>query len=60
MSGPTLGFEIPDIPYTFNLNKVESAVANIVNRRPVLNRDAIVNPSFLDYIEKIVKEELQV
>lgn len=50
---------VPDIPYTFNLKKVESAVFNIINGRPVLNRDAIVNPSSLDYFEKIAKEELQ-
>ncbi len=50
---------VPDIPYTFNLKKVESAVSNIINNRPVLNRDAIVNPSSLDYFEKIAQEELQ-
>lgn len=56
---PAKIIQVPDIPYTFNLKKVESAVANIVNNRPVLNRDAIVNPSCLDYFEKIVNEELQ-
>ncbi|MGB9630006.1 MAG: AMP-binding enzyme, partial [Thermodesulfobacteriota bacterium] len=56
---PAKIIQVPDIPYTFNLKKVESAVANIVNRRPVLNRDAIVNPSCLDYFEKIVNDELQ-
>lgn len=51
--------EVPDIPYTFNMKKVESAVTNIVNGNPVLNRDAIINPSCLDYFEKITREELQ-
>lgn len=51
--------EVPDIPYTFNMKKVESVVMNIVNGRPVLNRDALINPSCLDYFEKITKEELQ-
>lgn len=56
---PAKIIEVPDIPYTFNLKKVESAVANIVNGRPVLNRDSIINPSCLDFYEKIAKEELQ-
>jgi acetoacetyl-CoA synthetase len=33
---------------------VESAVANIVNGRPVTNRDALVNPESLDYFEKML------
>jgi len=56
---PAKIIEVPDIPYTFNLKKVESAVANIVNGRPVLNKGAILNPSCLDYFEKIVKQQLQ-
>lgn len=55
---PAKIFEVPDIPYTFNMKKVESAVSNIVNGRPVLNRDAIANPSSLDHFEKIAREEL--
>ena len=51
---PAVIVQVPDIPYTFNLKKVESAVANIVNGRPVLNRDALVNPESLDHYEKIL------
>jgi len=47
---------VPDIPYTLNMKKVESAVTNIVNGRPVTNRDALVNPECLDYYEKILPE----
>jgi len=50
---PALIFEAPDIPYTFNMKKVESAVANILNGKPVTNRDALVNPESLDFFEKI-------
>jgi acetoacetyl-CoA synthetase len=53
---PALMIEVPDIPYTFSMKKVESAVTNIVNGRPVLNRDALVNPESLDYYEKILPE----
>jgi acetoacetyl-CoA synthetase len=45
---------VPDIPYTFSGKKVESAVANIVNGRAVLNRDALRNPESLDCFQEIV------
>ncbi len=50
---PALIFEAPDIPYTFNMKKVESAVSNMVNGRPVTNRDALANPELLEFYEKI-------
>jgi acetoacetyl-CoA synthetase len=53
---PALIVEVPDIPYTFNLKKVESAITNIVNGRQVTNRDALVNPASLDYFEKILPD----
>ncbi len=53
---PAIIVEVPDIPYTLNMKKVESAVTNIVNDRPVLNRDALKNPESLDYYEKILPE----
>ena len=46
--------EVPDIPYTFSMKKVESAVWNIANNRPVTNRDAISNPEVLDHYQKIL------
>lgn len=53
---PALIIEAPDIPYTFNMKKVESAVTNIVNDRPVSNRDALMNPGCLEFYERIVPE----
>ncbi|HEY3247250.1 MAG TPA: acetoacetate--CoA ligase [bacterium] len=53
---PARILEAPDIPYTLNLKKVESAVTNIINGRPVVNRDALVNPESLDYFERILPE----
>jgi len=49
---PALIIEAPDIPYTFNMKKVESAVSNILNGRPVTNRDALINPESLDFYEE--------
>jgi acetoacetyl-CoA synthetase len=53
---PALIVEVPDVPYTFSMKKVESAVTNIVNGRPVTNRDALINPESLDYYERILPE----
>ncbi len=54
---PARIIEVPDIPYTLNMKKVESAVTNILHGRPVLNRDALANPESLDFYEK-VKDQL--
>ena len=51
---PAMIFEVADIPYTFNMKKVESAITNIINNRPVTNRDALVNPQSLDYFERLL------
>jgi acetoacetyl-CoA synthetase len=53
---PALIIEVPDVPYTYSMKKVESAGTNIVNGRPVLNRDALMNPESLDYYEKILPD----
>lgn len=53
---PALIVEVPDIPYTLNMKKVEMAVSNLINGRPVLNRDALINPESLDYYENILDE----
>lgn len=47
---------VPDIPYTLNAKKVETAVTNLVHGRPVTNRDALVNPESLDFYEGLVEE----
>jgi acetoacetyl-CoA synthetase len=53
---PGVIMEMPDAPYTMNMKKVESAVTNIIQGRPVLNRDSLMNPEVLDYFERIVPE----
>jgi acetoacetyl-CoA synthetase len=53
---PAIIMEMPDAPYTLNMKKVESAVTNIIHGRPVLNKDALVNPQVLDYFERISSE----
>ncbi len=53
---PALILQTPSIPYTFNMKKVESAVRNIINGKPVLNRDALTNPESLEYFEKILPD----
>jgi acetoacetyl-CoA synthetase len=34
------------------MKKVESAVANIINGRPVANRETLANPDSLEWFEK--------
>jgi len=51
---PALILEVPDIPYTLNMKKVETAVANIVNNRPVTNRDSLANPESLDFYAELL------
>ena len=53
---PARIIEVPDIPYTFNMKKAETAITNIIHGRPVLNRDALVNPESLDYYVSILPE----
>src|ERR1043165_8650572 len=53
---PALIFEAPEIPYTLNMKKVESAVTNIINGRAVTNKDALINPGSLEYYEKILPQ----
>ncbi|MCS7094326.1 MAG: acetoacetate--CoA ligase [Thaumarchaeota archaeon] len=52
---PNLIIRVPDIPYTFNLKKVEIAVANILKGKPVTNREAIVNAECLEFYEKFAE-----
>jgi acetoacetyl-CoA synthetase len=53
---PALILETPDIPYTLNMKKVESAVTNIINGRAVSNKDALINPGSLGYYEQILPQ----
>ncbi len=53
---PARIIEVPDIPYTLNLKKVEIAVTNIIKGLPVSNRDALANPESLDYYLDLVGE----
>jgi len=53
---PAVILETPDIPYTLNMKKVESAITNILNERAVSNRDALINPESLEYYEQMLPE----
>ena len=50
--------EVPDIPYTLNMKKVELAVKKIIEGLPVLNKDALRNPEALEFYANI-KELLE-
>ena len=40
--------EVDDIPYTFNMKKVEVAVKKVIHDQPVVNQDSIMNPESLE------------
>lgn len=40
---------VPAIPYTLNMKKVELAVKNVIEGKPVLNKDALSNPEVLGF-----------
>ncbi|MBI9084823.1 MAG: acetoacetate--CoA ligase [Desulfobacterales bacterium] len=50
---PAKIIEVPDIPYTLNMKKVELAVRKVVNNQPVKNKDALRNPEALDFYAKL-------
>jgi acetoacetyl-CoA synthetase len=46
---PAKIIEVPDIPYTLNMKKVELAVKKIIHGQQVMNRDSLRNPECLEY-----------
>ncbi|MBR9982037.1 MAG: acetoacetate--CoA ligase [Desulfatitalea sp.] len=46
---PAKILEVPDIPYTLNMKKVELAVKKVIEKKPVQNRDSLSNPDVLDF-----------
>ncbi|MFH1153260.1 MAG: acetoacetate--CoA ligase [Pseudomonadota bacterium] len=46
---PAKIINIPDIPYTLNMKKVELAVKKVIHNQEVKNKDALKNPEALDY-----------
>ena len=55
---PHLILPVKDVPVTLNGKKVEIAVRNVVENKPVTNREALLNPEALDQFMNI--PELQV
>jgi len=54
---PAKILSVPDIPYTLNMKKVELAILKTIENKPVLNKDALMNPEALDYYAGIKKLE---
>ena len=50
---PAKIIEVPDIPYTLNMKKVELAVKKTIQGEAVLNKDALKNPAVLDFYSDI-------
>jgi acetoacetyl-CoA synthetase len=54
---PAKIIEVPAVPYTLNMKKVELAVKKVIEGQAVLNKDALSNPEVLDYYADL--KELQ-
>jgi acetoacetyl-CoA synthetase len=52
---PAKILQVPDIPYTLNMKKVELAVQKMVHGRAVKNKDALKNPEALDFFSGIAE-----
>jgi acetoacetyl-CoA synthetase len=50
---PAKIIEVPDIPYTLNMKKVELAVQKTIHGLEVKNKDALKNPESLDFFAGI-------
>ncbi|HTY25709.1 MAG TPA: acetoacetate--CoA ligase, partial [Desulfomonilaceae bacterium] len=50
---PNLILPVNDIPVTLNGKKVEIAVRNVIENKPVTNREALLNPEALDQFVSI-------
>ncbi|MBS3779580.1 MAG: acetoacetate--CoA ligase [Desulfovermiculus sp.] len=46
---PAKIIEVPDVPYTLNMKKVEVAVRKAILNEPIKNKDALSNPEVLDF-----------
>ena len=54
---PAKIIQVPDVPYTLNMKKVELAVKKVIQGQAVLNKDALRNPEALDFYAQV--KELQ-
>jgi len=45
--------DVEDIPVTLNGKKVEIAARNVLEGKPVTNKDALANPEALDYFTNL-------
>jgi acetoacetyl-CoA synthetase len=54
---PAKILEVPAIPYTLNMKKVELAVKKVIQNQVVKNKDALSNPQVLDFYANM--KELQ-
>lgn len=50
---PSLILAVTDIPVTLNGKKVELAVKNMIMGKPIINRDALLNPEALDQFAEL-------
>ncbi|KAF8770326.1 Acetoacetyl-CoA synthetase like protein [Argiope bruennichi] len=50
---PDIIMETPDIPYNLNGKKLNSVVKKIINKKPILNAEIVINPSSLEFFRNL-------
>ncbi len=52
---PAKIIEVPDIPYTLNMKKVEMAIKKAINNERIDNKDSLRNPEVLEFYANIAE-----
>ena len=52
---PAKIIEVPDIPYTLNMKKVEMAIKKAIHNEEINNKDSLRNPEVLEFYTNIAE-----
>lgn len=56
---PDIILNVNDIPYTRNMKKVELLVKNLLEKKPITNRDSLHNPEVIEYYQELLQQHLK-
>ncbi len=56
---PDVILPVTEIPYTRNMKKVELLVKNLLEKKPITNRDSLHNPHVIEYYQEIIDKYLK-
>ncbi|MCX8000778.1 MAG: acetoacetate--CoA ligase, partial [Leptospiraceae bacterium] len=56
---PDVILSVDEIPYTRNMKKVELLVKNLLEGKPISNRDSLHNPWVIEYYQDLIQQHLK-